>query len=74
MAEGFLVLVLRPGDAGDRLFRHDEDVDGGLRADVAEGDADIVLVDDIGGDLAGDDAFEEGHGDDERMGRGGVGG
>ena len=33
-----------------------------LWGDVVEGEAEIVLVDDFGGDFPGDDFFEEGHG------------
>ena len=60
VAERALVLVAHVVDRGDRLVRDDEHVHRRLRADVAErGDA-IVLVDDGGGNLAGDDLFEDG--------------
>src|SRR5690606_39167368 len=45
--------ILRTGlrDPWDRPARDDEDVDGGLRGNIAEGDADIILMDDVRGDL-----------------------
>ena len=57
------LFVVGAGDVHDRLPRHDQDVHGGLRVDVAEGDAVVVLVDDVGGNLSRDDLFEEGHED-----------
>ena len=48
------------GDAGDGLAGDDEEVDGGLRGDVAEGDALVVFMDDVGGNLPGADFFKEG--------------
>jgi hypothetical protein len=47
-------------DAWDGLFRHDEEVNGGLGTDVAEGEAVRIFEDDVGRDLAGDDFFKEG--------------
>ena len=46
-------------------FRDDQDVDGRLGMDVAEGQDLVVLIDNVRGDLAGDDFFEKGHGDGE---------
>lgn len=48
-------------DAGDHDFRDDEEMGGRLGADVAEGDALAVLVQDLRGDFPGDDAFENRH-------------
>ena len=48
-------------DAWDHGFRYDEEMGGRLGVDVAEGDALIILVDDLRGNLAGDDALEDRH-------------
>ncbi len=61
MPESLPIVVLRLANSGDHPLRHDEDVDGSLTIDVAESDADIVLVDDVCGNLASDDFFEERH-------------
>jgi hypothetical protein len=54
-------------DAGDDGFRDDEEVDGGGGGDVVDHDAAVVLVFDLGGDFAVDDALEEGLGHWERI-------
>ena len=41
------------------LARDDQDVGRRLGVDVAEGNDEVVLVDEVGRDLAGDDAAEE---------------
>ncbi len=61
VAEQRLVLRGCGGDTGQRFFRNDEDVDGGLWRDVAEGEAEFVLMHDVCGDFAGGDFFEKGH-------------
>ena len=61
MAEEALIIGLGGSDASDGFFRNDEDVDRGLRRDVAEGEALVVFENDVGGDFAGDDFFEECH-------------
>ena len=43
-----------------RLLREHEQVDGGLRRDVADREKPVVLEDDVGRDLARDDALEDG--------------
>ena len=48
-------------DARDDALRDDEDVDRGLRVDVADGEYLLVVANDIGGDLPGRDAFKEGN-------------
>lgn len=55
-------LILAGGfrDARQRLAGDDEDVDGGLWLDVAEGHHDIVFVDDAGRDFAVTDLLEDG--------------
>ena len=62
MSQNGFILFPGPCHARDGFFRNDEDVDGCLGADVAEGNADLVLMDDIGGDFPPDDPFKEGHG------------
>lgn len=46
------------GESGDDAFGDGEQVDGGLRGDVADDDVLVVLVLDGGGNLPGDDFFE----------------
>lgn len=55
-------LIVRRGfaDAGNRLFRDDQKMNGSLGLDVVEDDAEVVLVLDLGGDFAVDDALEKG--------------
>ena len=50
--------------AGVVMFGNEQDMDGGLGGDIAEGENVIILVDDFGFDLAVDDPFEDrfGHG------------
>ena len=50
---------MRPRAYATRLG-YDEEVHGRLRRDVPEGEALVVLVDDVGGDLLGDDLVEDG--------------
>ena len=61
VAEGFFVLGFGGGDVGDGFFGDDEDVDRRFGRDVAKGDDEIVLVNDVRGNLAGDDFFKESH-------------
>ena len=49
------------GDASDWFFGNEKKVDRGLGRNVAEAEAEIVFVDDVGGDFPGDDFFEQGH-------------
>jgi hypothetical protein len=66
-ADDFGVFCLGFFESGEMSFGDDEDVRGGLRVDVFEGEDVGVLVDFFGGDFAGDDAAEEavgiGHGE-----------
>ncbi len=48
--------------AGVMFFGNEKDMDGGLGGEIAEGENVIVLVHDIGGHLAIDDALENGFG------------
>jgi len=47
-------------DARDHLLGHDEEMDGRLRMNVVEGQALVILVDNPGWDLAGDDLLKNG--------------
>ena len=49
-------------DAGNELFGYDEQMDRSLRLDVVEYDTVFVLVLDLGGDFAVDDALKDGFG------------
>ena len=52
------------GDARDGALGDDEEVDGRLGLDVVEDDTEVVFVFEVGGDLAVDDALEDGfHGE-----------
>ena len=63
MAQELFVVGVGFGEGDDVLARGDEDVDWGLRMDVGEGVALVVLVDGGGGNGAVDDLAEEaGHG------------
>jgi hypothetical protein len=44
------------------FFRDEKNVNGGLGGEITEGEDVIILVKDIGRDLAVDDAFEDGFG------------
>jgi hypothetical protein len=46
-------------ESGKMFFGDDQDVSGGLRVDVFEGEDVVVLVDFVGGDFAAEDAAEE---------------
>src|SRR5688572_11168971 len=54
-----LVRLLHVLDPIDRLLGNDQDVRRSLRIDVAEREAAIILVDDLGRDLAIDDLAEK---------------
>ena len=60
MAEHGLVGRRGFADARDGLFRNDQEVNGRLRLDVVEDDAEFILVLDLRGDFAVDDFLEEG--------------
>ena len=48
------------GKLWDVLFGDDEDVGGGLGRNVAEGETEIIFVDDVRGDFFAEDFAEEG--------------
>jgi hypothetical protein len=59
-AQRRLVVFGDVGGGRDDVVRYEEDVDGGLRVDVAEGGDEVVAVHDVGADLAAHDLEEEG--------------
>jgi hypothetical protein len=59
VSEQLLILRLCLADALDGLAGNDEDMRGGLRADVTESDDLVILIDDIRRDLAGGDLLEK---------------
>ena len=56
--------IVRAGfaDSGDGTLRDQDDMDGGLGLDVPEGEQEVVLENNVCGDVACDDALEQGHG------------
>src|SRR5690242_12202860 len=46
---------------GDHLLRYHEEMHRCLGIDVPDGDAQVILVQDVGGDFPRDDLFEKGH-------------
>ena len=48
-------------DALKGFFWNYQNMHGSLRSDVSKGEALVILEDDVGGNLAGDDFFEKGH-------------
>ena len=70
LGDGRRSLVGELGGVGDVLPRYDEDVDGRLRVDVAEGHGVLGLRHDVGRDLPGYDPAEQAvvlHGRHRRM-------
>ena len=69
MAENGMILRRHGRVAGMVFFGNQKNMNGCLRADVPEGEDVLVLVHDIGGHLAIDDALENrlGHGADYQM-------
>ena len=61
MAQEHLVVGRAFGDANDWFFGNEKKVDRGLGRNVPEAEAEIVFVDDVGGNFPGDDFFEQGH-------------
>lgn len=58
VAQSRLVVCISFAYTRDGFARDHQEVSGGLWIDVANGNANLVLVDDVGGDFAGDDLFE----------------
>ena len=61
MPDERLMFVGELVERGDFFARNDEHVRWRLRVHVAKGEAEVVLIDDVGFDLAVDDAFEDRH-------------
>ena len=62
MSEEGMILGRNGAVAGVMFFRDEKDVDGGLGGEITEGEDVIILVKNIGRNLAVDDAFEDGFG------------
>ena len=67
VAEDRLLVGRGFADAGDDGLGDNEQMHGSGRGDVVDNDAVVVLVFDLGGNFAGDDAFEEGGHDGEKL-------
>ena len=59
MADDAVVFDSGFGDAGNRFLRDDQRVDGRLRFDVAEGQHQVVFVNDVGWNLTLDNLLED---------------
>ena len=62
MSEEGMILGRNGAVAGVMFFRDEKDVNGGLGGEITEGEDVIILVKNIGRNLAVDDAFEDGFG------------
>ena len=62
MSEEGMILGGNGAVAGVMFFRDEKDVNGGLGGEITEGEDVIILVKNIGRNLAVDDAFEDGFG------------
>ena len=62
MSEEGMILGRNGAVAGVMFFRDEKDVDGGVGGEITEGEDVIILVKNIGRNLAVDDAFEDGFG------------
>ena len=60
VSKDLVIFGLGLGNARNGLLRDDQNMRRCLWFDVAEGDHEVVLIDDSGGDFAGDDSFEQG--------------
>lgn len=60
VAEERFISAFRKGDADDGLLGDEKEVRRRLRTDVAEAEAEIVFVNDVGRDLSVGDLLEEG--------------
>lgn len=75
MAENLLVAVLGLGELREAVAHlgDQDDVHGALRRDVTEGEHGVILEDDLGRDLLGDDLVEDGRRSGVRGFRGVIG-
>ena len=62
MSEEGMILGRDGTVAGVMFFWNDKNVDGGLGGEITEGEDVIILVENIGGEFAVDDALEDGFG------------
>ena len=62
MSEEGMILGRDGTVAGVMFFWNDKNVDGGLGGEITEGEDLIILVENIGGEFAVDDALEDGFG------------
>ncbi len=62
MSEEGMILGRDGAVAGVMFFWNDKNMNGGLGSEITKGENVIILVEDIGGELAVDDAFEDGFG------------
>ena len=62
MSEEGMILGRDGAVAGVMFFWNNKNVDGGLGGEITEGEDVIILVENIGGEFAVDDAFEDGFG------------
>ena len=60
MAENLVILRRRFGNARDRFLRDQQHMRRGLWLDVAKGDDEIVLINDLRRDFTCDDFFKQG--------------
>ena len=60
MAEQFLIVRLRFGDARNRLLWKNQNVRRGLRIDVVNGEDEVVFKNDLRRNFAGGDFFKQG--------------
>lgn len=62
MSEEGMILGRDGAVAGVMFFWNNKNMDGGLGGEITKGEDVIILVENIGGELAVDDAFEDGFG------------
>jgi len=62
MSEEGMILGRDGAVAGVMFFWNDKNVDGCLGGEITEGEDVLILVENIGGEFAVDDAFEDGFG------------
>ena len=62
MSEEGMILGRDGAVAGVMFFWNDKNMDGGLGGEITKGEDVIILVEDIGGELAVDDPLEDGFG------------
>jgi hypothetical protein len=66
MAQHRMIVWSGFGDSRDGLLGDNQNVRGCLRADIAEGQHEVVFVNDLRGNLSRDDLFKESHAERSR--------